>query len=78
MVKIQSFYYAVLYASGVYCCGELPDKLVNEIYLTLARHLSGVARAHFSVHAEHVLFHREQSLFDILLIWLVKPFAIRT
>jgi hypothetical protein len=54
------------------------DKLVNEVYLTLARHLRGVARPHFSVHAEHVLFHREQSLLYVLLIWLVEPFAIRT
>ena len=54
------------------------DKLVNEVYLAFARDFRSVVRSHFSVHAEHVLFHREQSLLYVLLIWLVEPFAIRT
>ena len=62
---------------GVYSRRCLSDKLVDEVYLTLARYLGSVARSHFSVHAEHVLLHREQSLLDILLIRLIKPFTIR-
>ena len=63
---------------GLLSCGELPDKLVNEIYLTFARYFSSVASPHFSVNAEDVLFHCEQALLYILLVRLVKTLAIRT
>ena len=56
----------------------LPDKLIDEVYLTLARYLRSVARSHFSVHAEDVLLHSEKTLLNILLIRLIKTLTIRT
>ena len=56
----------------------LSDKLIDEVYLTLARDLRSVARPHFSIHAEDVLLHGEKTLFNILLIRLIKTLTIRT
>ena len=52
------------------------QELIDEVHLSLTRHLRGVAGTHFTVYAEHVLLHSEQSLFDVLLIRLVEPFTV--
>ena len=55
----------------------LANELVDEIYLPFASYFCGVARPQFSINAENILFQREQSLLNILLVWLIIPFAIR-
>lgn len=54
------------------------QELVDEVHLSLSRHLRGVACAHFTIYAENVLLHGEQALLDVTLIGLVETLTVVT
>ena len=52
-------------------------EFIDEVNLTFACYLRGVACAYLSIHAEYVLLHSKQALLYILLVGLVQFLTIR-